>query len=70
MLRQYIPKGGDMKTLPPDRVAFAQMRLNTRPRKSLDYLAPIELIDQLIQPNLGALIAAPQTPMLGEQAIK
>jgi len=38
--RQYFPKGSDFSKITDDKVLFAEMRLNTRPRKCLDIRTP------------------------------
>lgn len=43
-LRQYIPKGTDIKKIEPEYLDFVKQRLNNRPRKTLDYLTPNEIL--------------------------
>jgi IS30 family transposase len=48
LIRQYIPKGTDMENIDQKYLNFVQNRLNNRPRKSLDYLTPSEVLDRVI----------------------
>lgn len=52
LLRQYFPKGADLRTLTKKRLASALERLNHRPRKCLGYRTPHEVLDNAIR---GAL---------------
>lgn len=49
LIRQYIPKGTDMETVTPNKLKFIQDRLNNRPRKSLNYLTPNEVLSSVIK---------------------
>ncbi|MBP7179095.1 MAG: IS30 family transposase, partial [Moraxellaceae bacterium] len=40
LLRQYFPKGESLDAVTAEDVAFAVGRLNTRPRKCLDWRTP------------------------------
>ena len=42
LLRQYFPKGTDLSTLSQRQLNAVAHRLNTRPRKTLDYLTPAQ----------------------------
>jgi len=44
LLRQYFPKGKTMARLTPRKIKRAQDKLNHRPRKSLGYLTPYEVM--------------------------
>ena len=44
LYRQYIPKGTDIQTLDKDILPTARLMLNTRPRKRLNYISPIQEI--------------------------
>lgn len=47
LLRQYFPKGMDLREVSPERIDFVQVRLNTRPRKTLDFRTPKEVFCSL-----------------------
>ncbi len=49
LVRQYLPKNADMSKVTDDEVYAIQERLNDRPRKSLNYLTPNEVVAQFIQ---------------------
>jgi IS30 family transposase len=48
LIRQYIPKKTDLRTLTQERLKFIEKRLNTRPRKSLNYLTPCEVMSNVL----------------------
>jgi IS30 family transposase len=43
LIRQYVPKGSDIRTLTDEQIERIMDRLNNRPRKSLGYLTPNEV---------------------------
>ena len=43
LLREYFPKGTDFREVPEEEIAKVEYALNTRPRKRLGYLAPLEI---------------------------
>jgi len=43
LLRQYFPKGTDFTRVTPRDLRFVMGRLNTRPRKVLDFATPLEV---------------------------
>lgn len=43
LIRQYIPKGRDVRFVQPKELRWIQDRLNNRPRKKLGYLTPNEV---------------------------
>jgi IS30 family transposase len=43
LIRQYVPKGSDVRPLTEQQVLHIMDRLNNRPRKSLGYLTPNEV---------------------------
>lgn len=45
LLRQYVPKGTDLRHLDDAYLMFVQERLNNRPRKCLGYKCPIECFE-------------------------
>lgn len=49
LLRQYIPKGTDLRTVSDEKVEQAQIRLNLRPRKCLGFKQPKNIFDELCQ---------------------
>jgi len=48
LIRQYFPKGTDFKRVSLAEIKKAESRLNSRPRKVLDYYTPSEKFYQLI----------------------
>lgn len=48
LIRQYFPKGTDFHTVPLAALKEAERRLNSRPRKILDYYTPSEKFYQLV----------------------
>lgn len=49
LVRQYLPKKADMSKVTDDDVYIIQERLNNRPRKSLNYLTPNEVVAKFIE---------------------
>ena len=43
LIRQYVPKGSEVRTLTDEQVQHIMDRLNNRPRKSLGFLTPNEV---------------------------
>jgi len=43
LIRQYVPKGSDVRTLTDEQIQHIMNRLNNRPRKTLSYLTPNEV---------------------------
>ena len=52
LLRQYLPKGVDMRTVSNRRLASAVKSINHRPRKCLKYKTPYEVLKN----NIGGAI--------------
>ena len=48
LIRQYFPKGTDFRAVPQRVLKEAERRLNSRPRKVLDYYTPSEKFYQLV----------------------
>ena len=46
LLRQYFPKGTDFRDISHHELAFVTRRLNNRPRKRINYLAPCEVLSK------------------------
>ena len=42
LIRDYFPKKTDFTTIPDEDISFVEKELNTRPRKRLGYLTPLE----------------------------
>lgn len=51
LLRQYIPKGTDIKKIDQEYLDFIKKRLNNRPRKTHHYLTPSEVLSDAININ-------------------
>ena len=49
LIRQYIPKGTEFSTISAEYVKKIEEKLNTRPRKILDFLTPIEYTQQKLE---------------------
>lgn len=43
LIRQYVPKGSEVRTLEDNQIEYIMDRLNNRPRKSLGFLTPNEV---------------------------
>jgi IS30 family transposase len=50
LIRQYLPKGSDFSSITDDQISFIKERLNDRPRKCLDFLAPA-MVFSLLSPG-------------------
>ncbi|EXE65712.1 integrase core domain protein, partial [Acinetobacter baumannii 83444] len=48
LIRQYLPKGIDLNQADQHYLNQVAMSLNTRPRKALDWLTPLEKFAQLV----------------------
>ena len=44
LLREYFPKGTDFATISDDELAAVEYRLNSRPRKRLGFLSPLQAV--------------------------
>ena len=61
LLRQYFPKGTDLSIYPADYLDYVALKLNRRPRKTLDWKTPARTLDELLSnpddPNGVASVA-------------
>src|SRR5258708_28676134 len=48
LLRQYFPKATDLSVHSADHLEFVSDAMNQRPRKTLDWLEPSEVLSQLL----------------------
>lgn len=55
LIRQYLPKNADLSKLTDENIYDIQEKLNNRPRKSLNYLTPNEIINREFNLTSGAL---------------
>ena len=55
LIRQYIPKGTDIKTISEEYSAWVETQLNNRPRKRHGYYSPNEIHQQLTNDQKVAL---------------
>ena len=58
LLRQYLPKGTDLSVHSPDDLAAIAAELNDRPRKTLGWLKPDEVIGPLLFDDQSAGVAS------------
>jgi IS30 family transposase len=47
LLRQYVPKGTDLRSVTEERIDFAMRRINNRPRKCLGFKQPAVIFKQM-----------------------
>lgn len=52
LLRQYFPKGTDLSQHDTDALNAVAHVLNTRPRKTLGWKTPAEVLDQLLKQHI------------------
>lgn len=57
LLRQYFPKGTDLAAHSPEELSRVAIELNTRPRKTLGWETPAELLARLIRSHGDASTA-------------
>ena len=58
LLRQYLPKGSDLSKASPTDLAEIARSLNGRPRKTLNWLKPIEVIGPLLSGDQSVGVAS------------
>jgi IS30 family transposase len=46
LIRQYIPKGADIRKVNDEQIRTIEYRLNSRPRKKLNYQTPLEVLTE------------------------
>ena len=49
LLRQYIPRGSDLRQYSTNKLKQVQILLNGRPRKTLDYFTPLHVFSEATQ---------------------
>lgn len=54
LIRRQLPKGTDFRKISDDQIAEIEHKLNSRPRKCLDFRTPFEVFDQLTGVALAA----------------
>lgn len=59
LIRQYLPKGIDLNQADQQYLNQVAMSLNTRPRKALDWLTPLEKFNQLVDYHQAFRTVAP-----------
>lgn len=47
LLRDYFPKGADLSVVTPEELARVADEINSRPRKTLGWARPVELLEKL-----------------------
>lgn len=57
LLRQYFPKGTDLRSVTVTDLNAVALTLNTRPRKTLGWRTPAEALNQLLQLHVTASVA-------------
>lgn len=48
LLRQYFPKGTDLAGYHPDYLEFVSAQMNNRPRKTLGWMTPAEVLNRIL----------------------
>lgn len=55
LIRDYFPKKTDFTAIPDEQIQEVEHLLNTRPRKRLNYLTPLDMFSKEINPSSVAL---------------
>jgi hypothetical protein len=53
LARQFLPKGTDLSTVTPQKIAYIEAMLNDRPRKIPDFRTPCEVYTGIVQAKLA-----------------
>ena len=54
LVRQFLPKGTDLSTVTPQKLAYIEALLNDRPRKVLGFRTPREVYTELVEKQRAA----------------
>jgi IS30 family transposase len=57
LLRQYFPKSSDLKAHGPDQLELVSAQMNRRPRKTLGWDTPAEVLDRLLSQSSSTGVA-------------
>lgn len=49
LVRQFLPKGTDLSTVTPQKLAYIEAMLNDRPRKILEFRTPREVYTEIVE---------------------
>jgi IS30 family transposase len=52
-LRQYFPKGTDLRPHTPQQLADVAAELNERPRKTLGWASPVTVLTRLVEASVA-----------------
>ena len=50
-IRKYFPKGESLDDITPEEIAWAERKINSTPRKCLQYLTPYEMMQKIVKGN-------------------
>ncbi len=53
LLRQYFPKGTDLRPHTPQQLADVAAELNERPRKTLGWASPVTVLTRLVEASVA-----------------